>query len=60
MELKNPKPVITDSVRTSGEPVAVGDDAGNMESQGYDEKATRRLRRKIDFALIPYLALLYL
>lgn len=26
----------------------------------YDQKATRRLRRKIDFHLIPFLALLYL
>jgi hypothetical protein len=27
---------------------------------GYDQKSTRHLRRKIDFCLIPFLALLYL
>ncbi|KAF2842866.1 major facilitator superfamily transporter [Patellaria atrata CBS 101060] len=32
----------------------------SLESAGFDESATKRLIRKIDFTLIPFLALLYL
>jgi hypothetical protein len=34
--------------------------SGSQEAIAYDEKATKRLLRKIDFTLIPFLALLYL
>jgi hypothetical protein len=30
------------------------------ETQGFDEKATKRLLRKIDWHLIPFLSLIYL
>jgi hypothetical protein len=40
--------------------VSAVDEAGSESSAGYDDKATRRLLRKVDFALIPFLALLYL
>ena len=32
----------------------------SSESLGYDEKATKRLVRKVDLRLLPFLALLYL
>lgn len=37
-------------------------ESGSSSSQelGYDEKQTKKLIRKIDWALIPFLALLYL
>jgi hypothetical protein len=40
--------------------ISAVDEAGSEASTGYDDKATRRLLRKIDFSLIPFLALLYL
>ncbi|KAF2683465.1 MFS general substrate transporter [Lentithecium fluviatile CBS 122367] len=49
-----------DSLHTPKEPASTADDARSMSSVGYNGKATRRLLRKIDFALIPFLALLYL
>jgi hypothetical protein len=41
-------------------PVSAVNEVGSESSAGYGDKATRRLLRKIDFALIPFLALLYL
>lgn len=32
----------------------------SLESAGFDEQATKRLLRKIDLVLLPFLALLYL
>jgi hypothetical protein len=32
----------------------------NVESQGFDEKATKSLIRKLDWHLIPFLSLIYL
>jgi hypothetical protein len=32
----------------------------NVESQGFDEKATKKLIRKLDWHLIPFLSLIYL
>jgi hypothetical protein len=32
----------------------------NIESQGFDEKATKTLIRKLDWHLIPFLSLIYL
>lgn len=34
--------------------------SNSSENLGYDEKATKRLVRKIDWRLLPFLALLYL
>lgn len=39
---------------------STAEEVASESSVGYDDKATRRLLRKIDFALIPFLALLYL
>jgi hypothetical protein len=36
------------------------DSTDSVESAGFDQKATKRLIRKIDLVLIPWLALLYL
>ncbi len=36
------------------------EDGGHDRAVGYDVKATKRLIRKIDLMLIPFLALLYL
>jgi hypothetical protein len=33
---------------------------GLTEAQGFDQKATRRLVRKLDWHLIPFLSLIYL
>lgn len=44
---------------SSEQDTAVGSDASTMEVE-HQNKSTRRLLRKIDFALIPFLALLYL
>jgi hypothetical protein len=49
-----------DSVRTSGDPLSTDDDPQLVSHAIFDEKATRRLLRKIDFTLIPFLSLLYL
>jgi len=35
-------------------------DTSSVESAGYDAAATKRLTRKIDWNLLPFLALLYL
>ncbi|KAF2707100.1 MFS general substrate transporter [Pleomassaria siparia CBS 279.74] len=54
--------MIAASINSSGDPGGV-DAIENIESANhfaYDAKSTRRLRRKIDFNLIPFLALLYL
>jgi hypothetical protein len=32
----------------------------NVESQGFDERATKKLIRKLDWHLIPFLSLIYL
>lgn len=32
----------------------------NVELQGYDEKATKSLLRKIDWHIIPFMSLIYL
>jgi len=34
--------------------------SGSQENLGFDEKATKRLVRKVDWVLLPFLALLYL
>lgn len=39
---------------------AVDSSQVSLESAGYDEKATKRLLRKMDLVLLPFLALLYL
>lgn len=54
------KDVARDSLHTSCEPTSTTDEAGSVESAGFDAKSTRRLVRKIDFFLIPFLSLLYL
>jgi hypothetical protein len=41
-------------------PVQLEQSISASSSVGFDAKATRRLLRKIDLALIPFLALLYL
>ncbi len=53
----------TESDSVSNEKVATNPghvDDSNVESAGWDESATRKLVRKIDLTLIPFLALLYL
>ena len=40
--------------------ISAVEEVESESSVGYDDKATRRLLRKIDFSLIPFLALLYL
>jgi len=52
--------IIMEHGPVSDQPVAAVDEVGSESSAGYNDKATRRLLRKIDFALIPFLALLYL
>jgi len=42
------------------EPTILQRAVSDTASEGFDVKATSRLLRKIDFALIPFLALLYL
>jgi len=51
------KSPMTDSLRTSDDRVTI-EQVGS--SVGYDDKSTRRLLRRVDIALIPFLALLYL
>ncbi|KAF1953994.1 MFS general substrate transporter [Byssothecium circinans] len=59
MAMLSDKDLTRELVRTSGEPHSI-DDSASMASAGYDGKRTRRLLRRIDFKLIPFLALLYL
>jgi hypothetical protein len=53
-----------DSTRETSTEKAVGISSPNseeyVETQGFDEKATKRMIRKIDWNLIPFLALIYL
>jgi hypothetical protein len=58
MASSSDKDLALESLRTSGEPPS--DDVASMTSGGYDSQRTRRLLRKMDFQLIPFLALLYL
>lgn len=46
--------------RVSSNPASATDHVRSELPVGYDAKATRRLLRRVDFALIPFLALLYL
>jgi hypothetical protein len=34
--------------------------AGDVEVQGYDEHATKKLLRKLDWNIIPFMSLIYL
>jgi hypothetical protein len=34
--------------------------AGDVETQGFDESATKRLLRKLDWHIIPFMSLIYL
>jgi hypothetical protein len=52
-----------ESVHSVGDPSSHSSTVEEIQSAryvGYDQESTRRLRRKIDFCLIPFLALLYL
>jgi hypothetical protein len=52
--------VTVNFIRTSDEPKPTTEEAEMDSNSAYDEKVTRRLLRRIDFALIPFLACLYL
>jgi hypothetical protein len=43
-----------------GRPIKLERSVSELSSSGFDAKGTTRLLRKIDLALIPFLALLYL
>jgi hypothetical protein len=50
-----------DTPPTNKEDVAFAESASNSSQEfGFDEKQTKTLIRKIDWALLPFLALLYL
>jgi hypothetical protein len=58
-----PKDRTVESVHSTGGPSSGASTIEEIESAryiGYDQKSTRHLRRRIDFCLIPFLALLYL
>jgi hypothetical protein len=54
------KDAAVDSIHLADKLTTTIDDTESTSSAGYDGKATRRLLRKIDLTLIPFLALLYL
>ncbi|KAF2015956.1 major facilitator superfamily transporter [Aaosphaeria arxii CBS 175.79] len=58
--LSEAKVSATEFARPAGELPREENESDTASHQGFDEKATRRLLRKIDFALLPLLALLYL
>jgi hypothetical protein len=59
MAEKRDEKVASDSLERESSPDSAPPPPG-YQSVGFDEKATKRLLRKIDYALIPFLALLYL
>ncbi|KAK4033272.1 major facilitator superfamily domain-containing protein [Parachaetomium inaequale] len=62
-EVAAPDVPTTESDSVTNEKVAhkpSHDDDVNIESAGWDESSTRKLIRKVDLTLIPFLALLYL
>ena len=59
-EKRNISPGSLNSGSTSKDELAMVEAVPKDSDVGYDEKATRRLVRKIDLRLIPFLSLLYL
>lgn len=47
-------------IETEIEKVGAGDDNGSLGPPTFDQLATKRLLRKLDMRLVPFLALLYL